>query len=421
MIMSDSKALYIGHVLLNGEYVNVRMEHGVFTGVGKDVKPEPGDEIFHSDLMKNMAIVPPFYNMHTHAAMTLLRGYADDMELFTWLNEHIWPFEAKMTADDIRIGSELAVLEMIKSGTVFFNDMYWNTEETWKALDRMGIRGCMGVTLIDSIGEERIEASFDVFEKYVGRSSRILMSLAPHAVYTVGEKLWLRAVEAVRKHHAFCHFHLSETKKEVHDCVKEHGLSPVRWLDKLGVLGPDCIAAHVVHVDAEELAIMKERGVTIAHNPISNMKLSSGFFRTKMVIDSGCRVTIGTDGCSSNNNLDMREEVKCASMIAKCNYGPEILPVDMAVDWATKNGAEAFGINGGEIKVGKVADALLIDLDNERFVPCYNFNSNLVNASSNEAFNTLICDGKIVMKDRKVKDEERIIAEARECCKKWMK
>ena len=238
---------------MDGEYVNVRMADGVFSAIGKDVKPEPGDEIFKSK-MKDMAIVPPFYNMHTHAAMTLLRGYADDMELFTWLNDHIWPFEAKMTPDDIRIGSELAVLEMIKSGTVFFNDMYWNTEETWKALDRMGIRGCMGMTIIDTIGEKRIRESFELLDKYNGVNPRIKMALAPHAVYTVGEEMWKRCAKSVREHNAFLHFHLSETKKEVHDCIKEYGLSPVRWLDKLGVLGPDCIAAHVVHVDKEELA-----------------------------------------------------------------------------------------------------------------------------------------------------------------------
>lgn len=416
--MGKNNSLYIEHLLLNGEYVNVRMADGIFAAIGKDVKPEAGDEIFQTD--KNLAIVPPFYNMHTHAAMTLLRGYADDMELFTWLNEHIWPFEAKMTPEDVRIGSELAILEMVKSGTVFFNDMYWNTEETWKVLDRMGIRGCMGITLIDTIGEERIQQSFELLERLSGKNPRIQMSIAPHAVYTVGEKLWIRAVEAARKCGAKIHFHLSETEKEIKDCIAEHGLSPVRWLDQLGVLGPDCIAAHVVHVDDEELAILKERGVTIAHNPVSNMKLYSGYFRSKPAIDSGCRVTIGTDGCSSNNNLDMREETKCASMIAKCNYGPETLPVDMAVDWATKNGAEAFGVNGGEIKVGKVADALLVDLDNERFVPCYNFKSNLVYASSNEAFDTLICDGKVIMKDRKMEEERRIIEEAKACCRKWM-
>lgn len=416
--MSNNKSMYIGNLLLDGELVNVRMADGRFAAIGKEVKPEAGDEIFESD--KRLAIVPPFYNMHTHAAMTLLRGYADDMELFTWLNEHIWPFEAKMTPEDVRIGSELAILEMVKSGTVFFNDMYWDTEETWKVLDRMGIRGCMGFTLIDTIGEERIQKSFDALERLSGQSDRIQVSIAPHAVYTVGEKLWIRAAEAARKCHAKIHFHLSETEKEIKDCVAEHGMTPVRWLDKLGVLGPDCIAAHVVHVDDEELAILKERGVTIAHNPVSNMKLYSGYFRTKHAIEAGCRVTIGTDGCSSNNNLDMQEEMKFASMMAKCNYGPETLPVDMALDWVTKSSAEAFGIDGGEIKVGKVADALLVNLDHERFVPCYNFKSNLVYSSCSEAFDTLICDGKIIMKDRKMADEERIIAEAKECCKKWM-
>lgn len=216
------------------------------------------------------------------------------------------------------------------------------------------------------------------------------------------------------------HFHLSETEKEVNDCIAEHGLTPVRWLDKMGVLGPNCIAAHVVHVDEEEMQILKERGVAIAHNPVSNMKLSSGYFKSKQMIEAGCNVLIGTDGCSSNNNLDMQEEAKFAAMIAKCNYGPETLPVDTVLKWSTINGAKFFGIDGGEIAVGKVADALLVNLNHERFVPNFNFNSNLIYASSCEAIDTMICNGEIIMRNRKVKGEEEIIAKAKECSKKWM-
>ena len=195
--------------------------------------------------------MPPFYNAHTHAAMTLLRGYADDMPLFPWLNDYIWPFEAKMTPRDIYIGSRLALLEMIKSGTIFYNDMYWDTQETWRATEEMGLRGCMGMTFTDGIGEEQIKKNFSMLKELNGKSNRLQMSVAPHAVYTVGEKLWKRCVEAAKSEGVLLHFHLSETEKEVTDCIAQYGMTPVRWLDKIGVLGDNCVAAHVVHVDQE--------------------------------------------------------------------------------------------------------------------------------------------------------------------------
>ena len=407
----------IQNVSLNGTTTNIRISGKKFSEIGSSLSPTAEETLINGD---GFAIIPPFYNAHTHAAMSLLRGYADDMALFPWLTEHIWPFEAKMTTEDIRIGSELAILEMIKSGTVFYNDMYWQTEVTFEVTEAMGIRGAMGVSLMDNLGEENIAERIDSIERHQGKSDRVFMTVAPHAPYTVSEKLWIRCAEAAQKYNTFMHFHLSETEKEVNDCVAEHGLTPVRWLDKMGVLGPNCVAAHVVHVDEEEMQILKERGVAVAHNPVSNMKLSSGYFKSKPMIEAGCNVLIGTDGCSSNNNLDMQEEAKFAAMIAKCNYGPETLPVDTVLKWSTTNGAKFFGIDGGEIAVGKVADALLVNLNHERFVPNFNFNSNLIYASSCEAIDTMICNGEIIMRNRKVKGEEEIIARAKECSKKWM-
>lgn len=411
------KSLFLKDVLLNGSKTNIRITGNQFSAIDPSLSSCENDEVIDAS---RFAIVPPFYNAHTHAAMTLLRGYADDMPLFPWLNDYIWPFEAKMTAEDIHIGTELAILEMIKSGTVFYSDMYWMMDSVWKATNKMGIRACLGVSFMDHIGEEKIQQSFDLIEEYKDKSSLIQMSVAPHAPYTVSDKLWVRCAEFAKKHNLIMQFHLSETEKEVKDCVAEHGLTPVRWLDSLGVLGPNCLAAHVVHVDEEEMEILKERGVAIAHNPVSNMKLSSGFFKSAPMEKSKNKVLIGTDGCSSNNNLDMIEESKFAAMIAKCNYGPETLPVNTVIDWAVKNGPRVFGVNGGEIAVGKVADALLINLDNERFVPNFNFNSNWIYASSCESIDTMICDGKIVMQGRHVDGEEDIIARAKQCAKKWM-
>lgn len=406
--------LFIHNVMLDGVRTNIRILGNCFSEISEELTPSQGEEVIEAD---GFAIVPPFYNGHTHAAMNLLRGYADDMELFIWLNDHIWPLEAKLTPEDIYAGSRLAVLEMIKSGTVFFNDMYDFMPETFRATEEMGIRAMLGVPFMDWMGEDGILARLKSVEEYQGKSARVGVTVAPHAPYTVSEPLWIRCAEEARKLGTPLHFHLSETAKEVSDCVAAHGLSPVRWLDKMGVLGSNCVASHVVHVDDEEMEILKERGVAVVHNPVSNMKLSSGYFKTKPMLDKGLKVLIGTDGCSSNNNLDMQEEAKFAAMMAKCNYGPETFPVKQVLHSCTLEGAKVFGVDGGEIAVGKLADALLINLNNERFVPNHSFESNWVYASTCEAIDTMICDGKVIMRHRKVKDEEEIIAQAKERCK----
>ncbi len=360
------------------------------------------------------AILPPFYNTHTHAAMTLLRGYADDKELFTWLNDHIWPFEAKMTAQDIYEGSRLAILEMIRSGTVFFNDMYWQSDETVRAASEMGIRACVGMTVTDFIGEAAIEATFERLAalkpgNWADDAGLVRLTLAPHAVYTVCEKLWRRCADFARERGLLLHIHLAETQKEVADCVAAHGKTPVRWLDSLGVLGENVIAAHVVHVDDEEISILRERGVVIAHNPCSNMKLASGTFRSQAFSRAGCRVTIGTDGNASNNNLDMGEETKFAALLAKVSGNPEALPAEEALAWATRNGAEAFGIDAGVIAEGRLADAVLVDLNNERLVPSHNLVSNWVYSADSRCIRDVICNGKFLMRSGVIEGEAEIL------------
>ena len=360
------------------------------------------------------AILPPFYNTHTHAAMTLLRGYADDKELFTWLNDHIWPFEAKMTARDIYEGSRLAILEMIRSGTVFFNDMYWQSDETVRAASEMGIRACVGMTVTDFIGEAAIEATFERLAalkpgNWADDAGLVRLTLAPHAVYTVCEKLWRRCADFARERGLLLHIHLAETQKEVADCVAAHGKTPVRWLDSLGVLGENVIAAHVVHVDDEEISILRERGVVIAHNPCSNMKLASGTFRSQAFSRAGCRVTIGTDGNASNNNLDMGEETKFAALLAKVSGNPEALPAEEALAWATRNGAEAFGIDAGVIAEGRLADAVLVDLNNERLVPSHNLISNWVYSADSRCIRDVICNGKFLMRSGAIEGEAEIL------------
>ncbi|MBQ1673651.1 MAG: amidohydrolase [Bacteroidales bacterium] len=390
------KTLLIKNVLLKDRKTDILVADGRFKSL---CAPEGtrADETLDAE---GTAILPPFYNTHTHAAMSLLRGYADDMPLQKWLQEYIWPYENKMTAQDIREGSRLAVREMIRTGTVFFSDMYFEIDQTIAVVQEFGIRAAIGVTFVDSHSKSQQADKLDMLRQWVDPSGGLItLTVAPHAIYTVSPDLLVKCADTARSLGLKLHIHLSETRQEVEDCLRAHGTTPVRYLDSLGFLGPDVIAAHVVHVDEEEAAILASRGVTIAHCPCSNMKLASGIFPYKMLHEAGCRITLGTDGDSSNNNLDMREEMKFAALLAKVSSGdPEVLPAAEALEMATRSGAEAFGLDAGVIREGALADALLVRLDDERMQPCHNLISNWVYAAGSSCIDSVICNGNIVMK-----------------------
>ena len=390
------KTLLIKNVLLKDRKTDILVADGRFKSL---CAPEGtrADETLDAE---GTAILPPFYNTHTHAAMSLLRGYADDMPLQKWLQDYIWPYENKMTAQDIREGSRLAVREMIRTGTVFFSDMYFEIDQTIAVVQEFGIRAAIGVTFVDSHSKSQQADKLDMLRQWVDPSGGLItLTVAPHAIYTVSPDLLVKCADTARSLGLKLHIHLSETRQEVEDCLRAHGTTPVRYLDSLGFLGPDVIAAHVVHVDEEEAAILASRGVTIAHCPCSNMKLASGIFPYKMLHEAGCRITLGTDGDSSNNNLDMREEMKFAALLAKVSSGdPEVLPAAEALEMATRSGAEAFGLDAGVIREGALADALLVRLDDPRMQPCHNLISNWVYAAGSRCIDSVICNGNIVMK-----------------------
>ena len=345
-----------------------------------------------------MAILPALYNTHTHAAMTLLRGYADDMPLQKWLTEYIWPFENRLTPADIRRGSEIAVREMLESGSVFFNDMYFDIEETIDAVKASGMRAAIGITVMESHSKAEAEHKKEFVRQWHDPSGgRIHLVMAPHAIYTVGERKLRECAAFARDNGMRLHIHLSETLKEVEDCLAEHGTTPVRYLDRIGFLGPDVIAAHCVHVDDGEADILAERGVTVSHCPCSNMKLGSGIFPYARLMKAGCRITLGTDGASSGNNLDLREAMKFAALLAKAGGDPELLPAEEVFRWATACGAEAFGIDAGAVAPGRLADCLLIDLSDIRMQPCHNLVSNFVYAADSRCIRHVVCDGKVLV------------------------
>lgn len=404
-------------VLLKGGKRDILIQGNKFAKIGERLSADdfPNAEVVDCE---NFAIVPAFYNGHCHAAMTLLRGYADDMPLMKWLQEYIWPFEAKMQPRDIEIGTRLAILEMIKSGTVFFSDMYWHREQTIKVVEEMGIRATIGVIIAENIDTpERIEENFRFLSGGHG-SERVKIAPMPHAIYTVGEKLFRRCAETARSEGMILHTHLSETQTEVADCLKTYGYTPVELLDRWGVLGSNFVGAHCVHLSDSDMALMAKSGSTAILNLCSNLKLGSGIPQITKMMESGIRLGLGTDGASSNNNLDMHEEMKLASLLAKADGRAEALTADEAVSMATANVAQAYGFNAGVIAEGYLADALLVDLKNERLVPNHNFISNWVYAADSSSVDSVICNGRFVMRGRHIDGEEEIMLEAEKCAKR---
>ena len=402
----------------NNRVVDVLIEGNRFSRVAQSGMEVPaGAEIVDCN---GFAILPAFYNGHTHAAMSLLRGYADDMPLQKWLQEYIWPFEAKLTGDDIEPACRLAFLEMIKSGTVFFADMYWHRERTIKIVEEMGIRAAVGVTFAESLmTPEQIEGNFKFLAAHTGESERVRLAVAPHSVYTVGEKLLKRCADFARSENYMVHTHLSETKKELEDCERQYGCSPVRLLERAGMLDSNLAAAHCVHLSDDDMKAFVDSGATAVLNPNSNLKLASGIPPIDRLLRSGANVALGTDGDSSNNNLDMHEEMKLAALLAKVQGGAETLPAYDALKMATVNVARAYGLmDVGEIKEGYLADCLLVDLNNERMVPCHNLVSNWVYAADSSCIDSVICNGKFVMRGHHVDGEEEIIREAEACAKR---
>lgn len=403
-------------VYLNNDTCDILVSDGKFKKIAKSLNEDSlsTEEVDCSGL----AILPPFYNAHTHAAMTLLRGYADDMELFKWLSEYIWPTEAKLSAKHIEIGTRLAVLEMIKSGTVFFSDMYWHRKSIMKVVEEMGIRATVGVLILEGVPfQEDFESCFKSLETHEGESDRVKMAVMPHSVYTVGEEMLKRCIAMAKAENYVFHIHLSETRNENQQCVEKNGCSPVEYMERLGATGTSLVAAHCCCLSDNDRKILRDCGATVAMNPCSNLKLASGIPDIPAMINEGIKLSLGTDGASSNNNLDMHESMKLAALLAKVcpGGGAETLNAEQALFMATRGGALAYGIDGGVIEEGRLADAILVKMDNERMIPNYHLVSNWVYAADSRAIHSVMCDGKFVMKNGHVDGEEDIIREAREC------
>lgn len=368
--------------------------------------------------------VPGFINAHTHASMTLLRSYADDMALMEWLNNHIWPIEAKMKRKDIRVGAELAAVEMIKSGTTTFMDMYGpNMEEVAQVVDKSGMRGvlCRGLIGIFN-GDEKLQTNIELFKNWNGKANgRIKVMFGPHAVYTCPPEYLKKVANTAAELGAEIHIHMNETLDEINGCLKDYGKRPFEVVVETGLFDLGTLAAHCVHLSDNEIEIIKAKKIRVAHNPGSNMKLASGIAPVPKLLQEGVVVGLGTDGSSSNNNLDMLEEIRLTALLHKvATLNPLEVPALEALKMATEYGAAAVGISDiGKLEAGCKADIVLWDMSGAEWQPPTNPVSLLVYSANSASVDTVIVDGKILMQNRELKtlDEEKIIAEFNSCVK----
>jgi 5-methylthioadenosine/S-adenosylhomocysteine deaminase len=398
---------------LDGELVGVRCEDGTISALGPEVGPRPGDEAIDA---RGGALLAPLLNGHTHAAMTLFRGSGGDLPLMPWLEERIWPVEAKLEADDVYWGTRLACAEMTRTGTTRFWDMYWQPEATARAVADAGLRAAIGAPLFDhdGDGEWMRRSALDSLDHLSELGPDISPALAPHSIYMVGEESlrWIAELGAERG--VPVHIHLSETEQEVQDCLGRHGLRPAFYLDRLGMLNERAVLAHGVWLDPDELALIAERGATVVTNPVANMKLAvGGVFPYPAARSAGVAVGLGTDGAGSNDSLDLMADLKAFALAQKHAAGdPTAVRAAEAWEIATGRRAPLLGA-GGPLEVGAAADFLLMRPDLPELA-IGDLASNLVYAASGSAVETTVVGGRVLMRDGEVPEIEEIVARAAE-------
>ena len=406
--------------------VSVLVRGGIIQAMGPGVAPPPEEPVARVLDATGLHLFPSFRNGHTHAAMTLFRGWGDDMPLMPWLETRIWPAEARLTAKDVYRGARLAGLEMIRSGTTYLNDMYWHHRAVARAVGELGLRAHVGAAFLDFGDAERArrerEAALRHLEARDDLGPRIRLSLSPHAIYTVSAESLAWLGERARSDGLLLHIHLSETRGEVENCLAEHGVRPAHFLDRLGLVGPWLVAAHGTYLDPGEIEVLAEGGATVVTNPTANLKLATGgIFDYAGARAAGLRVVLGTDGPASNNNLDMVEEMKVAALLQKHRAeDATCLPAREALSLATEAPGEVFGPGPGRVEVGAPADLVLVDLSHPSTQPLHDPVSALVYAAGGRAVHSTICDGHVLMHAGQVEgvDEEEVVAHAVESARR---
>jgi len=403
-------SILIKNILHDGKTVDIFIEEKCIKRVGEGLS-DKADKVIDG---VGKAVVAGFINGHTHAAMTLTRGMGDDLTLEDWLHKRIWPFEAKLTDEKVYWGVKLACLEMIKTGTTCFNDMYLHYPATLRAVEEMGLRAVLGGTIFDHFNDDEAAQAKQQTAQWAAMKhcNRITFAVAPHAIYTVSARTLQWANDFAKANGLPVHIHAAESQTECRNAVKNFGLTPIRYLHTLKLLSPHLIIAHGLWMDEEEISMLADHDVKVVHNPNSNLKLASGYaFKYEEMKTAGITVSIGTDGCGSSNNLDMLEAAKITTLLQKGWRGNStVMPAGETLQCITANGAKMLGINAGTIEAGRLADLCLIDLRVPAFTPNFDFVSNLIySASHGSCVDTVICDGKILMENRHVPGEEAII------------
>lgn len=415
--------ILLKNILHNDVPSDVEIAKGAVTRICPAGSVQPDGDVEIMDCT-GKAVIPGFVNMHTHAAMSMMRGIGEDIAFHEWL-DRIWQIEEKIDDEYVYHATKVACLEMIKTGTTTFNDHYWHMPMARKAALEMGVRPVLAYVICDRNTPEESERQkvqcVEMYEESLTWPERSMFAIAIHAIYSVSEPMILWAVQFARERGLKIHIHLSETEKEIHDCKALHGgMSPVEYLDSLGVLGPDVIAAHTLWLSPEDIEILGKRGVTCVHNVNSNLKLASGYrFLYNELKAAGANICLGTDGCASSNNLDMLETMKTSAMIQKAwRNDPSAMPLGDILAMATENAGRALGLNIGKVEEGYEADLLIIDTDNYSFLSPGSFLANLIYSAHSDCVDSVICQGRFVMKNRVVPGEREILDNARNILKK---
>ena len=427
--MNTVDILVFNGTILTMDDQNTVIPDGLLTVEGDRIssirKNGKGSILAHKEIdAEDGLILPGLINSHTHAAMTLFRGLADDLPLMEWLNNYVFPVEGKMDADFVRVGSLLACAEMILSGTTTFCDMYLFEEEVAKAAKESGMRCLVGEVLYDfpSPNYGSVEKGFTYTKELIERWKEdplVDIAVEPHSLFTCGVDLLHEANDLALNSDVPLILHVAETRAELEQIEKQYGKRPVQHLMDLGLLGPHLIADHCVYINESEIEVLAEHKVSVVHNPESNMKLASGFAPVPEMIAKGVTVGLGTDGCASNNNLDLFAEMDMAAKLHKVNkLDPTVMDAQTLFKMATIDGARALGFEKvtGSLEVGKRADLIIIDTKKPHLIPMYNPYSHLVYAAGGHDVKHSIINGSIVMEDRKLLtlEVEDIMEQAKE-------
>ena len=423
--------LHARWILPVNESDTVLQDHSLIIDDGRITHILPSEQArqdFTADIEKdysNHMLMPGLINAHTHSPMSLFRGLADDLSLDEWLNEHIWPTEAKWISDEfVHTGSQLAIAEMLRSGTTCFNDMYFFPEVTARIARDIGIRACIGLISIDfpsawaSNAHEYIDKGLELRDHF--RSDSLIHTpFAPHAPFTVSDEPLSRIRILADEMDLPIHIHVHETAGEIEQSLKQHGKRPLERLNELGLVSPNLMAVHFTQATDDEIALLAESGSHVVHCPESNLKLASGFCPVKKLMDAGVNVALGTDGAASNNDLNMIGEMHTASLLAKgVSLDATALTAMQTVRMATINGAKALGIdnNTGSLEAGKYADVIAIDFSGLEMQPVYDPVANLVYSANREQVSDVWVAGRHLLKDRQLTtlNEQELLSKTQE-------